>query len=200
MKRVASLLVLSVFLSIHMVGQSSKFNIESHPMDGVDFKQYETYTWLPFIDEVNSDQYDAQQLDKVATEVIEKELATLGFVKVADNPDVHFQYTMVVDTKKETQQKAVYGAPKLGVGMGFGRGGPSFSVGSSGRKVVGSTTETVVYKEGALIIGMIDVSSNLMVWKGSADRVRKDDGSLVNAEAVIKEVVPKIFKKFPKRK
>lgn len=192
------LFLLFMALPFVVFAQSDDVEINSTAMKGVDFKQYHSYSWLPFIDSIKTEEYNKQVVDGQITAAANAELQGRGLKNDSVAPDLYIVYALMLERKQGTEQEAVYGRPNVGVGMGFGRGGfGGMSIGVSSPSVVGTKSVPVVYKKGALIFDVIDAKTKQTVWRGTAHRTKKDDGELVNTKLVVEEVVPKIFKKFP---
>jgi len=56
------------------------------------------------------------------------------------------------------------------------------------------------YKEGTLIIDLMDNKTKNLMWRGWAVRDIKESYSPKEVEELIEEVVSKIFRKFPRTK
>lgn len=195
------ILYLLSFLPFAVFGQADDVEINSTAMKGIDFKQYHSYAWLPFIDSIMTDEYDKQALDQQITAAVNTELQSRGLKNDSAAPQLYIVYAIMLDREKGYVTEPVYGKPNVGVGVGFGRGGfGGMSVGVSSPDVVGSQTKQVMYRKGALVVDVIDAGSKQTVWRGVGSRKKEDKGELVNAKLVIEEVVPKIFKKFPLKK
>jgi hypothetical protein len=180
--------------------QSAKREYVGHALDGVNFADYTTYSWLPFIDSVMVKDFDSEQLDQLITEAVNAEMANRGFTEVEEGADLVLQYMLVVEQTKGTKSVPVLGRPNVSMGFGFGSHGSSVGVGVSGPRVTGYEQVNIMYKEGALILGMLATEMETTVWRGSVSSIREDKGELVNPQKVIAEVVPRIFKEFPKVK
>jgi len=195
------LLFLGFFLPFIAFSQSDDIEINSTAMKGIDFKQYTSYAWLPFVDSIMTNEYDKQSLDQQITTAINTELQSRGLKNDDAAPQLYVMYAIMLDREQGYVTEPVYGKPNVGIGMGFGRGGwHGMSVGVSSPSVVGSETKQVTYRKGALIVDVIDAKTEQTVWRGTASRKKEDKGELVNAKLVIEEVVPKMFKKFPAKK
>lgn len=198
MQRFTVLLTLLPFLAF---SQADDVEINATAMKGIDFKQYQSYAWLPFVDSIKTSEFDKQALDQQITAAVNAELQSRGWKADDAAPQVYVLYAIMLEREEGYVSEPVYGRPNVGIGMGFGRGGFSgMSVGVSSPSVVGSETKKVLYRKGALVIDVIDIATNQSVWRGVANRTKEDKGELVNAKLVIEEVVPKMFKKFPVKK
>jgi hypothetical protein len=87
-----------------------------------------------------------------------------------------------------------YDQPGVHGGVATGTYGTSVAIGVS----TGSSGPTY-YKEGTIVIDIIDVASNSVVWRGVADgRLPKDMG-LSKRNEIIREIVPRIAVHWCKR-
>ncbi len=194
-------LFLLFFFPLATFAQDDDIEINSTTMKGIDFKQYKSYAWQPFIDSIFTDEFDKQTLDQQITTAINTEMQSRGLAVDEATPQLYILYAIMLDREKGYVTEPVYGRPDVGVGVGFGRGGfHGMSVGVSSPSVVGQETKQVMYRKGALVVDVIDAGTKQSVWRGVASRKTEDKGQLVNAKLVIEEAVPKMFKKFPIKK
>ena len=100
-----------------------KVEYNGSALDGVDFASYTTYGWLPFMDSMHTGQFDSDKVDLYITEAVDREMQKRGFTIDNEAPEIYIQYMIALDNTVKTETKATYGAPNVGVGMGFGRGG-----------------------------------------------------------------------------
>jgi hypothetical protein len=188
-------------LPLAAISQTDDIEINSTTMKGIEFDNYKSYTWLPFIDSIHTNEFDKQTLDKQITAAVDAELQSRGLRNDSVAPQLYIVYVIMLDREQGYVSEPVYGRPNVGVGVGFGRGGyGGMSIGVSSPSVVGTETKKVVFRKGALVVDVIDASTKQSIWRGVANRKKQDDGELVNAQLVINEVVPKMFKKFPIKK
>lgn len=145
---------------------------------------FETYFTFNFITP------DPEQLRKAGVEhpehvdifesAIEEQMALKGYKRVLRDPDLRISYFV----KVKNLQKANTTGVSVGTGSyGYGGGG-SVSVGTS-------HTNYIDYKEGTVIIDLIDAERNLLVWEGIGDETynpRKD-----NVADKVYKVVDRIF-------
>jgi len=198
LRSLLSVLFLLICTTASVYSQSSDVEYNSSAMKGIDFTQYQSYAWLPFIDSINTNDYNKQVVDEQITAAANTELQGRGLKMDDTAPQLYIVYAIMLDREKGYVSEPVYGRPNVGVGVGFGRGGfGGMSVGVSSPSVVGHETKEVIYKKGALVFEVIDVKTKQTVWRGMASRQKEDKGELVNTKMMVDEIVPKIFKKFP---
>jgi len=194
------ILVLLLLMSVILQAQPDNVEYDASTLDGVDFTAYTTYNWLPFIDSIHTSEFKSDAIDRYVTVAVDLEMQKRGFSLNEETPQLLMQYMVAIDNTVRTETKATFGAPNMSVGMGFGRGGPSFGVGVSGPRVTGHESFQVNYREGSLIIGIVDIENDQVIWRGIINTSTQDKGQLVNAQAVVNDLIPDLFKKFPKVK
>ena len=145
---------------------------------------FETYFTFNFI------RPDPEELRKAGVEhpehvdifesAIEERMVLKGYKRVLRDPDLRISYFV----KVKNLQKANTTSVSVGTGSyGYGGGG-SVSVGAS-------HTNYIDYKEGTVIIDLIDAKKDLLVWEGIGDETydpRKD-----NVADKVYKVVDRIF-------
>ena len=199
MRNASLLTVLMLLLSTVFVdAQNAKRDYSGTALDGINFADYTTYSWLPFIDSVKTDEFDSRKLDNWITEAVDAQMAARGFTRQEDGGELILQYMLVLEESIGTKTVPVMGRPNISLGFGFGTGGVAGGVSAS--STIQKQTVHVKYKEGALILGILDTELETTVWRGTISSIREADGQLVNPKSVIAEVVPKLYKEFPKVK
>ncbi len=124
-------------------------------------------------------------MDKRVRAAVEKELQAKGFaMETRSDPDFLVTYYPVVKDRK------VRTTTRVGVGWGYR---PVY-----GR--VGTTTSQVKhYKEGTIVIEIVDFKSNQMIWQGAAVGALTGLASPDDADEVVPKAVRDILAKFPPR-
>ncbi|MFI5153555.1 MAG: DUF4136 domain-containing protein [Chitinophagales bacterium] len=175
----------------------SNINYQAEKTKGVDFKKYKTYAWLATKDTAYMKLVDKKTLEKVlATNVIEQ-LSKRGMVLDTLNPDCLFTYTLVMNKTYQVgqqpqdvvnlqayaptypgQNNIYYYQPYYGV--------PSYNGGMA----------VTTFRDGSLVIDMIDRRDNKVVWRSSAQG-KTEEENRKGVKATLKEAIPEMFKKFP---
>lgn len=174
-----SLLLLTVVM---LASCGSGIKISTDYDKNVSFTKYKTYSIFQFTDkgpgisELNRDRI---------INAIKKELEAKGMTENNTTPDLLVNATAVTKDKKQVTGTTNY----YGYG-GYYRPyywGPGFG---------GTTTYNVYeYRDGSLIIDLVDASTKKLVWQGTGNK--EIDKPLKNPETVIPEAVAKILATFP---
>jgi len=145
----------------------------------VNINSYNTYGWLDVkeIESKNSDARHYNELsDKRIREAVDRELGSKGFVMKTSNPQLKLHYHIIVENKTTLMPE-----PQ---GMVFG---PYWEK----NKMTASQ-----YREGTLIIDIMDAATNQLAWRGWATDVITEK-TLKQPEEAISNTIKEIFKKFP---
>lgn len=174
-----SLLVLTVLI---LSACGSGIKISTDYDKNVSFDKYKTYSFYQFTDkgpglsELNRDRIISS---------IKKELEAKGFTENNATPDFLVNATTLAKDKKQVTGTTNY----------YGYGG-YYRPYSWGPGFGGTTTYNVYeYRDGSLIIDLVDASTKKLVWQGTGNK--EIDMPLKNAEKVIPEAVTKILASFP---
>lgn len=181
---VVALLAACSSYSYYAVGSSSKV------------AKYSTFAWLPAINNTKNPYYDNDLADDKIKDQATADLENKGLRLKANNPDILVRYTIMVDNKVRVYNEPVYAynyggfAPRYG----FYRGGRSYYYGYRGpyQVYLGQDTYRVPYKEGTLIIDLVDRKTHKVIWRGYGV------GEVGNPESAINDlpkVVNGIFEK-----
>jgi hypothetical protein len=142
--------------------------------ENVDFSKYKSFDWLPKEEWKKPDAM--AQNERVAREIanaIADNLTRRGFRHLADEPDLHVTFlTGVRDNMGQTQ-------------WGYGYGG---------QEKHGGWIPTSNYREGRLLIDILDAKSGAMIWRGWAE---DEVGGYEDAMARLRNIVDKVLAQFP---
>lgn len=141
-----------------------------------DLKNCKTYQWAPQkdIEARNNPLYYNELTDKRIKKIANDQLKVKGLVLVSDEPDIIMHYHIVVDDRFSTATDP------------YGMYGPYWA--RSGR--------IIQYKEGTLIVDMMDQKTNSLMWRGYAVSVIENNNDEITEEMLMKALV-KIFEVFP---
>lgn len=152
----------------------------------IDFTKYKSFSFYELKDKSGavSDLNKNRIIQAVKSEMFKK-----GFIENKTNPDLLINLTtLIADKKSVTSNTNYYNYGGYYRPYGWGNG------------YLGSTTTYNVYeyKDGSLIIDLIDVNSNQLLWQGIGNK--EIDSPSKNPEKTISEAVAKIMEKFPPQK
>jgi hypothetical protein len=142
----------------------------------INFLQYKTYRWIPYMPPVKPPRFiDRTLLEKRIKKTVDASLATKGYEKTTDGePDFLIAFHIGTQNKVDVTH---YG----------------YRYGPRGRWW-GHHAEVHRYKEGTLILDIVEAKTKQLVWRGSAvdaiHRPQDMDDKLI-------EAVEKILAKFP---
>jgi len=179
-----SLLTMAVFFlascssyTYYSVGSSSKVS------------KYSTFAWLPPINNTKNPYYDNDLADQKIKDQATTDLESKGLRLKANNPDILIRYTIAVDTKMQAYNEPVYAYQYGAFAPRYNsyRGGRAFYYGYRGAYpvYVGEDVYHVPYKEGTLIIDIVDRSTHKVIWRGYGI------GEVGNPESAINDL-PKV--------
>lgn len=166
---------------------STKYTSEFDP--AVNFTQYKTFnflSWSKHTDELLSDKDKKRVHDAV---IIEME--KLGFVKTDAQGDLVINILLIIDEKTGTAMYNDFYTSGIGTGYYYGPWGYNNPGGVSAY----TTMHSYDYKEGTLIIDLLDTKKKQLAWQGIAKGTIKSNPK--SRDDGIKEIFKKLFEKFP---
>jgi hypothetical protein len=187
-----------MFIITGLMAACSRYTYYSVGDNASALTRYRTFAWLPPIKKtgnaaLNNDVAD-QRIHESATERLEER----GLQLKSRNPDLLVRYMVMVDQKERVYDQPIYNY--VGGGFypryGYYRGGRSYYYAYSRPfpVYVGNDVERVPYKEGTLIIDLIDRKTRKVVWRGYG--IGEVDNP-AQATKDIPKVVEGIIKKLP---
>jgi hypothetical protein len=174
----------------------------SEKTKGVDFKNYKTYAFLPSRDtSAYTKLADRKVVESALAAAVIQQLTARGMTRDQANPDCLFTYHLVLTKTYEVGQTPppVY-APNSNVGPLPGQYDMYYYVPASTANydpdLYQSAPKVTTFRDGTLVIDMIDRKSKKIVWTTSAQgSVKEKDRQ--GARPTINEIIPIMFKKFP---
>lgn len=119
---------------------------------------------------------------------IEEELAGKGYRKVTDNPDLLLAYDVSVSVPEEKDKPGMY-APGFGYSYAYMAGYRYNYINSQmpGYRAVD------LFKEGTLIIDMVDPDTNQLLWRGWTEGAIKNFGAgYGKVEGLVKNIIQRL--------
>lgn len=173
------LFIVSILLA---TGCSQQITVHTDYDPDYDLATYKTFDWgqKVNIEEGRNPLHYNELNDKRIKSAVQKQLSKQGYELAAENPDLILHYHIIV------KDQSVLITEPFGYSYGpyWGR----------------TNTNIYSYKEGTLILDLMDNKTNHLMWRGWAVTDVKESYSPKEVEALIEEVVSKIFRKFPKAK
>jgi hypothetical protein len=172
-------------------------NVQTINPSGNDLSDYETFAYLPNTNvEVEGKSYSDTAVNKVIVESVKMNLEEHGLEIDRKEPGLLVLISTSADVELERNTQPVYATYPYqnGIGRVSPWYNPYYFYGyTSYSPVVGYNTTTYSYKEGTLVIDLIDRETKKTVWKGIAN---EQIYSQPTTQA-IQDLVADIFKKFP---
>jgi len=161
----------------------------------VDFGSFKTYAW--YTEDINISRDSKQQLDaaldKLIRAEIESRLGSKGFSR-SESGDVDFLVNYVVSSQTRIDLQTYHTYSGNSSDFVYTRGdGVQFG------NFEASESDHYEYREGTLMIDVIDPATDKMMWRGVAEK--RLDGELTDEQraALVSEVVKKTLGQFPPR-
>jgi len=145
-----------------------------------DFSKYKTFAFFELADKSGSisDLNKNRIINSVKAEMSKK-----GFVEKGTNPDLLINLTTFIENKQSISSNT------------YGYGGYYRPYGWGGGYVGTTTYDVYNYKDGSLIIDIIDAAKNQLVWQGTGNK--EIDTPSDDPDKTIAEAVAKIMAGFP---
>ncbi len=154
-----------------------------------DFSTYKTFSYLPWnkqSDQLLTD-FDKRRFRAAVT----FEMEALGYTKVEVEGDLTINIFLIVDQKTGTSAYTDYYTSGVGVGYYYGPWGYNNPGGVSAY----TTMHSYDYKEGTLILDLLDREKKQLAWQGTAKGTLKSNPAA--KDEGIKSVIYRLFTKFP---
>lgn len=163
---------------------------------GTDFSNYSSYAFLPSQDTIRNSAYDNAYVNEVVIDEINQNMREENYRLERNQPDLLVYYHLMFDEEMAVNASPVY--------TNYSYYRPGYYVGPYFRnymynnyftvpRVAGTGIEQVPYREGTIVIDLIDRRTNEIVWRGRADDVVNPD----NLEQELRSYVDAIFEQFP---
>ncbi len=193
MKTIKTILLFSILILIFSCGP----RVTTTNPAGTNLSNYDTFAYLPNTNaEVEGMSYNDENINQGIVEAVRTNLRQEGFELERNNPDLLVLLSTATDREIATSTDPVYAtypytagitsvSPYYGSNYYYGYGGYN--------NVIGYDTDTYAYKEGTLVINLIDRQTKNTVWKGVATDAIYDQTS----PDAIQKMVNDIFQEFP---
>jgi hypothetical protein len=190
------------FICLAACFPSSNNVYQSEAVKGVNYKNYKTYAWLPTKEDTSYNQLVSKKVvESALVGAVSQQLSARGMVKDTVNPDCLFTYTLVLKKTYTVGNNPppVYSfTPNTGPDPGqynMYYWYPSSTLNYDQNQYTGGL-QVSTFRDGALLIDMIDRKENKIVWRTSAQgSVNEKDRQGVRP--TINQIIPIMFKKFP---
>ena len=190
-KRKIKIGFLSIIAGIIIIGCGSSIKVSSDYDKTIDFKRYKTFS---IYDLKQTGSVNPANADKIVN-ALKKQMKEKGFVEDTQNPDLQINAVSILTTKEAVAMDAPptnyygYGGayrPYGYYGVGYGYG---YAENPDTRE------KEYDFKQGTLMIDIIDTKTQKMVWQGVGNS--EIDTKPVNADEIINYAVGAIMMSFP---
>lgn len=178
------------------------YTIGSDILKKVDFKKFKTYAWLPTFDSITVSNINREQLNTYIFTSIDQQLTKRKLSIDTIKPDMLIRFSVILNNSTTLVTTPIYDY-RPAVGYSYGYYGSSMYYYNQ-QVQVGTQTQQVIYRNGTIIVDLIDHSTNEVVWRGYAYQSKAQDltqpAQLSEMKAKISQVIADIFFYFPVKK
>ena len=184
------LLTLASLCACTMVTVDTDFALEQ------DFNRYHSYQWHPDGVQQNAslDAMGGDIFDTRVRRVLQDTLHEKGMVK-ASPPDFYINYSVITEDRVSINTYNAYGG--YGPGWGYYGYGPYSSPYYSPWGTGATQTTMYYYRQGQLIIDIVDAQTNKLVWRSTADSRLGQQSTPEKKMQDLRKTVAKMFERFP---
>jgi hypothetical protein len=161
----------------------SPLTVESFAQEGVDFKQYNTWNWVPKPQTGMEDGGPEAAFDGIIKEAFEGEMFSRGYRRADSAYDLIANYHLAVEQIDKNYINTYYGGNY-----------PEYKV-----DMKGSKDDQQTWDEGTLIFFVFDARNGQLVWQASVQAEIAEGATREQSEARIKKATKMMFEHSPKR-
>lgn len=195
MKFFRHFLSLSLMAGILFAGCGPK--VDTNKKTAQNLSNFNSYAFLPNQDTIQTSNYNNQQVNEIVISEIHENMQDLNYRLDRNQPDLLVYYHLMLDEEMAVNANPVY--------TNYSYYRPGFYVGPYYRnysynnyftvpRIAGNNVQQIPYKEGTIVIDLINRRTNEIVWRGSAEDVVAPG----NLDEEIRTYVNAIFDRFPK--
>ncbi len=164
---------LIVFLLSGLVACSNQITVRTDSDRSINIAEFKTFAWLnkEGIEERNNPLYYNELNDKRIHEAVISQLTAKGYQQVESNPMLKVHYHIIIDDKTQVRNDTY---------------SPYW---------IKTERDIYSYKEGTLIVDLMDAKNESLLWRGWAISALSDQDQL--SDEMIREAVAKICSKLP---
>jgi hypothetical protein len=187
---ILTVLVLAIYSCGPVVNTSKPTN--------ANLNNYQTFSYLPNAAiEMPTENFSTETVNSMVIQQINDKMMDAGYKLDRDKPDLLVLVSTKINQETETDTEPIYaryGAynrPNLRVNNYYNN--YYFNGYDTYNTVIGYDTDTYTYKEGSLIIQLVDRDTRKTVWKG----ISNTDIYRSNSTAALTNLVNAIFEEYP---
>jgi hypothetical protein len=184
-----------VALLFTLAGCSNQPSFTVDYADDADFSSFRSYRWYDDIHGSELAEYrQYNSTDKRVRTYVDRELKAHGLREsTTERADVWVNYHISKEQQMRIDSFSRYPSAGMHGGVGVGTYGSAVSLGYSS----GPSVRT--YKEGTVVLDIIDARSSKIVWRGIAEGRLKENLSINDKNRVASEVAAELLADFPPR-
>ncbi|MBM69412.1 MAG: hypothetical protein CME43_08045 [Haliea sp.] len=184
-----------VALLFALAGCSNQPSFTVDYADDADFSSFRSYRWYDDIHGSELAEYrQYNSSDKRVRTYVDRELKAHGLREsTTERADVWVNYHISKEQQMRIDSFSRYPSAGMHGGVGVGTYGSAVSLGYSS----GPSVRT--YKEGTVVLDIIDARSSKIVWRGIAEGRLKENLSINDKNRVASEVAAELLADFPPR-
>ena len=182
---------MQLLLAVGLITACSTAQIRTDHDQAVDFSTLRTYSWSPDPPLLKGDiRLLPPEARQMIASAIDDQMVANGFTRVDDDPDCWVHYSVLLAV--QMSQRAISGNFSFPNSWQID---PAFdSVGSSRQ-----ATETFEFKEGTLIISLVEPESRNLMWQSTAETEVHQERAMEKRRQRINTVVSDMFRRYPPR-
>ncbi|WP_424493980.1 DUF4136 domain-containing protein [Salinimicrobium sp. GXAS 041] len=184
----------SFILTLFIVGCGPKVNTDKKTSR--DLSNYSSYSFLPNQDTILNSNYDNDYINEIVIDGINQNMKEQNLRLERSQPDLLVYYHIMFDEEMAVNASPVY--------TNYSYYRPGYYVGPYYRnylynnyftipRIAGTGIEQVPYKEGTIVVDLIDRRTNEIVWRGRANDVVQAG----NLDQEIRDYINAIFEEYP---
>ena len=178
---IAIISLISIIVAVFASACTPSVKVSADYDRSINFSAYRTFSMY----EMKADNVNQLNQDRIE-KYIRMEMSKRGYVESKNNPDLKVNAVTVLKNRRGISANTSY----------YGYGGFYRPYGAWGVPTAGYTSvSTYEYKDGSLVIDVIDAKVNKMIWTGSA--VAELYNQPKNPEEAISKTVAKIMAGYP---
>ncbi len=185
---------ISFILTLFIVGCGPK--VSTDKKTSRDLSNYSSYSFLPNQDTILNSNYDNDYINEIVIDEINQNMREQNLRLERSQPDLLVYYHLMFDEEMAVNASPVY--------TNYSYYRPGYYVGPYYRnylynnyftipRIAGTGIEQVPYKEGTIVVDLIDRRTNEIVWRGRANDVVQAG----NLDQEIRDYINAIFEQYP---
>ncbi|BCG63770.1 MAG: hypothetical protein methR_P1498 [Methyloprofundus sp.] len=183
-------------MTLLLISGCSSLTLSTDYDEAIDFSNFKTYSWhIENEHNTSSLKYLNSIMDQRIRATIDQQLQQKYTIATADKSDFLVNYSITVEERADIRTYNNYNGyyPGFTYGARYGTYGSSMAMGYSS----GSETQVTHYKQGTLIIDIIDPKTDQLIWRGAADGRLPESANREKRDKLAQEYVSKILSGFP---